>query len=32
MIFPDEGHGFRKRPNQVLAMGHTIRFFETHLK
>lgn len=32
MIFADEGHGFRKRPNQVLAMGHTIRFFETHLK
>lgn len=32
MIFADEGHGFRKRPNQVLAMGHTIRFFQTHLK
>ncbi len=32
MIFPDEGHGFRKRPNQVLAAGHTIRFFEKHLK
>jgi len=32
IIFPDEGHGMRKRPNQVLAMGHTIRFFEEHLK
>ncbi len=32
MIFADEGHGFRKRPNQVLAFGHTIRFFEQHLK
>jgi dipeptidyl aminopeptidase/acylaminoacyl peptidase len=32
IIFPDEGHGFQKRPNQVLAMGHTIRFFQEHLK
>jgi dipeptidyl aminopeptidase/acylaminoacyl peptidase len=32
MIFADEGHGFRKRSNQVLALGHTVRFFEKHLK
>jgi dipeptidyl aminopeptidase/acylaminoacyl peptidase len=32
ILFPDEGHGMRKRPNQVLAMGHTLRFFEQHLK
>ena len=32
MIFADEGHGFRKRSNQVLAFGHTIRFFEKYLK
>ncbi len=32
IIFPDEGHGFAKRPNQVLAMGHTLRFFKEHLK
>jgi dipeptidyl aminopeptidase/acylaminoacyl peptidase len=32
IIFPDEGHGMRKRPNQVLAMGHTIRFFQKHLQ
>lgn len=32
IIFPDEGHGFQKRPNQVLAMGHTVRFFKEHLK
>ncbi len=32
IIFPDEGHGFQKRPNQVLGMGHTIRFFQEHLK
>ena len=30
-IFPDEGHGFQKRSNQVLGMGHTIRFFQEHL-
>ena len=32
IIFPDEGHGMRKRQNQVSAIGHTIRFFKTHLK
>ena len=31
IIFPDEGHGFAKRPNQVLATGHTLRFFKQHL-
>jgi len=31
IIFPDEGHGFAKRPNQVLATGHTLRFFKEHL-
>jgi len=31
IVFPDEGHGMRKRPNQVLALGHTLRFFEKHL-
>lgn len=31
IIFPDEGHGMRKRGNQVLAMGHTIAFFKKHL-
>jgi dipeptidyl aminopeptidase/acylaminoacyl peptidase len=31
-IFPDEGHGFQKRPNVVLGMGHTIRFFKQHLE
>jgi dipeptidyl aminopeptidase/acylaminoacyl peptidase len=32
IVFPDEGHGMVKRPNQVLAIGHTIAFFEKHLK
>jgi dipeptidyl aminopeptidase/acylaminoacyl peptidase len=32
ILFPDEGHGTSKRENQVLAMGHTLAFFETHLR
>lgn len=32
MIFPDEGHGAQKRGNQVLQLGHILRFFEQHLK
>lgn len=31
VIYADEGHGFRKRPNQVSSMGYTLRFFEKHL-
>jgi protease II len=30
-IYLDEGHGMRKRSNQVLALGHTLRFFRKHL-
>jgi dipeptidyl aminopeptidase/acylaminoacyl peptidase len=32
VIFPDEGHGMKKRANQVLAMGHTLAFFQKHLQ
>lgn len=32
ILFADEGHGVRKRENRVLKTGHTIRFFNTHLK
>ncbi|WP_199065113.1 alpha/beta hydrolase family protein [Chitinimonas sp. BJB300] len=32
IIFADEGHGAAKRENQVLSIGHTLRFFETYLK
>ncbi|MFO0618548.1 MAG: prolyl oligopeptidase family serine peptidase [Polyangiaceae bacterium] len=32
IIFPDEGHGMRKRANQVLQLGHTLKFFERTLK
>ena len=31
ILFADEGHGFSKRSNQVLALGNTIAFFEKHL-
>lgn len=32
IVFPDEGHGVQKRNNQVLLLGHSLAFFETHLK
>lgn len=32
MLFADEGHGAAKRSNVVLTIGHTIAFFEKHLK
>jgi dipeptidyl aminopeptidase/acylaminoacyl peptidase len=32
IIFADEGHGARKRDNRVLEIGHTLEFFQTHLK
>ncbi len=32
IIFPDEGHGTSKRGNQALAIGHTLAFFEKHLR
>jgi dipeptidyl aminopeptidase/acylaminoacyl peptidase len=32
IVFPDEGHGAQKRENQVLEIGHTLAFFEEHLK
>jgi dipeptidyl aminopeptidase/acylaminoacyl peptidase len=31
ILFPDEGHGAAKRSNQVLALGHTVAFFEKYL-
>jgi protease II len=32
ILFADEGHGIRRRPNQVMGLGHTLRFFNEHLK
>lgn len=31
ILFPDEGHGAKKRSNIVLQIGHTIAFFEKHM-
>jgi dipeptidyl aminopeptidase/acylaminoacyl peptidase len=32
IVFPDEGHGAQKRENKVLEIGHTLDWFEVHLK
>jgi dipeptidyl aminopeptidase/acylaminoacyl peptidase len=30
-VYPDEGHGFTKRENELKALGDTARFMERHL-
>jgi dipeptidyl aminopeptidase/acylaminoacyl peptidase len=32
IIFADEGHGSAKRGNQVLQIGHVLRFLQEHMK
>lgn len=32
ILFPDEGHGVRKRKNRAIYMGHMLSFFKKHLK
>jgi len=32
IVFPDEGHGFRKRENQITASEAYVRFLDTYLK
>jgi dipeptidyl aminopeptidase/acylaminoacyl peptidase len=32
ILIPDEGHGSAKRGNQVIQMGHVLKFFEQNLK
>jgi dipeptidyl aminopeptidase/acylaminoacyl peptidase len=32
IVFPDEGHGVQKRDNNVLLLGHSLAFFNAHLK
>lgn len=32
ILFPDEGHGWRKIPNRVKSTVEMVRFFEQHLK
>jgi protease II len=31
ILMPDEGHGSKKRENQVIELGHTLQFFQKHL-
>jgi len=32
VLFPDEGHGWRKLPNRIRSAVAIVRFFETYLK
>ena len=32
IVFPDEGHGFRKRANEIKGYGGVLAFLEQHLK
>ena len=32
VLFPDEGHGFRKTPNRIRSAISIVRWFEKHLK
>jgi dipeptidyl aminopeptidase/acylaminoacyl peptidase len=32
VLFPDEGHGFRKKANQIEGWGKVLTFLDTHLK
>ncbi|MFO1312770.1 MAG: prolyl oligopeptidase family serine peptidase [Burkholderiales bacterium] len=32
MLFPDDGHGASRRKSAAQQIGHTIRFFDQHLK
>jgi dipeptidyl aminopeptidase/acylaminoacyl peptidase len=31
ILFPDEGHGFRKIPNRIRSISEEVRFFKEHL-
>ncbi len=32
VVFPDEGHGFRKKDNQIKGYGEIKKFLDTYLK
>ncbi len=32
ILFPDEGHGWRKIPNRIRSISEMVRFFDVHLK
>ena len=31
ILFPDEGHGWRKIPNRIRSISEEVRFFKEHL-
>jgi dipeptidyl aminopeptidase/acylaminoacyl peptidase len=32
VIFPDEGHGFMKKENEIKGYGEILKFLDKHLK
>ncbi len=32
IVFPDEGHGFRKKENEIRGYGEILKFLDSHLK
>jgi dipeptidyl aminopeptidase/acylaminoacyl peptidase len=32
IVFPDEGHGFVKKENEIKGYGQILQFLDTHLK
>jgi dipeptidyl aminopeptidase/acylaminoacyl peptidase len=32
ILFPDEGHGWRKTPNRIRSIAEEVSFFDAHLK
>ena len=32
VVFPDEGHGFRKKENEITGYGKILTFLDTYLK
>jgi dipeptidyl aminopeptidase/acylaminoacyl peptidase len=32
IVFPDEGHGFTKKANQIAGYSAVLRFLDQHLK
>ena len=32
VVFPDEGHGFKKRENEIRVLEGTLAFFDKYLK
>ena len=32
LVFPDEGHGFTKKKNQIQGYSAVLKFLDTHLK